>query len=80
MLSKCANPACSNTFRYLHEGKLYVIAPKAELAGDKPMLKYTGGYVQYARLCSSCCFYLAIQIDNGFGIKTVRKPEAQNGT
>jgi hypothetical protein len=27
MLSKCANPSCPTTFRYLHEGKLYVIAP-----------------------------------------------------
>ena len=23
MLSKCANPACTRTFRYLHEGKLF---------------------------------------------------------
>jgi hypothetical protein len=25
MLSKCANPTCPTTFRYLHEGRLYVI-------------------------------------------------------
>jgi hypothetical protein len=23
MLSKCANPACTRAFRYLHEGKLF---------------------------------------------------------
>jgi hypothetical protein len=23
MLSKCANPACSANFRYLHEGRLF---------------------------------------------------------
>ena len=27
MLSKCANPTCPTTFHYLHEGRLYVIAP-----------------------------------------------------
>ncbi len=26
MVSKCANPACSATFRYLHEGILFHIA------------------------------------------------------
>lgn len=24
MLSKCANPACQNTFRYLNEGKVFL--------------------------------------------------------
>jgi hypothetical protein len=27
MLSKCANPSCSATFRYLSEGKLFHLAP-----------------------------------------------------
>lgn len=26
MLSKCANPSCSTTFRYLREGKLFHVA------------------------------------------------------
>ena len=26
MLSKCANPECSEIFRYLHEGKLFYLA------------------------------------------------------
>jgi hypothetical protein len=27
MLSKCANPECSEIFRYLHEGKIFYLAP-----------------------------------------------------
>ncbi len=58
MLSKCANPACSTTFRYLHEGKLYLIDTKA-FAGRKPPadLKYAGkaSTLEYVWLCSSCC-------------------------
>jgi len=34
MLSKCANPECTETFRYLHEGKLFYLAttPETETA------------------------------------------------
>ncbi len=34
MLSKCANPECAETFRYLHEGKLFYLAttPETETA------------------------------------------------
>jgi hypothetical protein len=27
MLSKCANPECNQIFRYLHEGKIFRLAP-----------------------------------------------------
>jgi hypothetical protein len=30
MLAKCANPACSATFRYFHEGRLFVFEPKRD--------------------------------------------------
>jgi len=31
MLSKCANPECSEIFRYLHEGKVFYLAPTPEV-------------------------------------------------
>jgi hypothetical protein len=31
MLSKCANPACSEQFQYLHQGKLFHLTPTPEL-------------------------------------------------
>jgi hypothetical protein len=31
MLSKCANPECSETFRYLHQGKIFCLAPTPEV-------------------------------------------------
>jgi hypothetical protein len=36
MLSKCANPTCPTTFRYLRDGRLYVIAPRKPLPAQKP--------------------------------------------
>jgi len=35
MVSKCASSSCSTLFRYLHEGKLYLIDRKVAAAGRK---------------------------------------------
>jgi hypothetical protein len=75
MLSKCANPTCRSLFRYLHEGKLYVIGPKEALATHKPRCAAKSGQIEYAWLCSSCCLHLTIQIDEEIGTRVVRKFE-----
>ena len=31
MLSKCANPECSEQFRFLHEGKVFQLTPTPEV-------------------------------------------------
>ena len=31
MLSKCANPECSEILRYLHQGKIFCLAPTPEV-------------------------------------------------
>jgi hypothetical protein len=31
MLSKCANPECSEIFRYVHQGKIFCLAPTPEV-------------------------------------------------
>ena len=31
VLSKCANPACSEQFKYLHQGKLFQLTPTPEV-------------------------------------------------
>jgi hypothetical protein len=79
MLSKCANPTCATTFRYLHEGKLYVIDMR-EPARHKPRCSNRSGQLEYAWLCSSCSLYLTIQLDEEFGARVVRKLEAKNGS
>lgn len=32
MLAKCANPACSATFHYFHEGKLFPVELRSDSA------------------------------------------------
>ena len=31
MVSKCANPKCSEVFRYLHQGKIFLLSPTPEV-------------------------------------------------
>ena len=68
MLSKCASPSCSTPFRYLHEGKLYLIGRKPASGGRTPPadFKYSGNFraLEYVWLCSSCCCDLTIQVDD----------------
>lgn len=80
MLSKCANPTCSTTFRYLHEGRLYVIDRREALAGHKPRCSSKPGQLEYAWLCSSCSLYLTIQVDEEFRARVAQKLEAKNGS
>ncbi len=52
MLSKCANPKCSEILRYLHEGKIFYLAPT-------PEVQITAGMLNPALherfwLCSRC--------------------------
>lgn len=78
MLSKCANPTCPTVFRYLHEGKLYVIDPRGTLAGHKPRSSSRSGQMEYLWLCSSCCLYLTIQIDEACEMRVVEKLAENN--
>lgn len=69
MLSKCANPTCSNTFRYLHEGKLYLINSASCCYGRKRIAipANKSGVPEYAWLCSVCCRYLTMRLNEEGG-------------
>lgn len=72
MVSKCANPACSEQFRYLHEGKLFHLTPTPEIQasedGELPFL--------YERfwLCDACAKKMTL-VWGGTGAKLVPLPE-----
>ena len=75
MLSKCANPVCSNTFRYFHEGKLYLIDFKAGSGRSRSLTDSEctskSRALEYLWLCSSCCRNMTIQIHEGCAITVV---------
>lgn len=77
MVAKCANPACSATFRYLHEGELFAIESKPDpLQGRAPAdPEYRGSSppYEYFWLCSSCCCVMRVQSDGNRRIVLVPK-------
>jgi hypothetical protein len=77
MLSKCANPACSATFRYFHEGRLFSIESRSDSPRRGPPAdqEYTSNphSLQYFWLCSSCCRAMTVQSDGDHGVTIVSK-------
>jgi len=71
MIEKCVNPACSTRFRYLHEGKLFVLEA-GEDAG--PVAPSSGGSRRPRRLrlfwmCEPCSRTMTIIIEKGREIR-----------
>ena len=62
MLSKCVNPECFATFRYLHEGKLFKLEcndPRFKTLGIKPASS------EYFWLCSACVDHMTVVFHDG---------------
>jgi len=62
MLDKCANPACSATFRRLRDGRVYVMEVEADYQSS------ASGRVhqrQYFWLCNSCCRSMTVIAEKG---------------
>ena len=80
MLTKCANPACSATFHYFHEGKLFTIESKigSQRIGPPSDHEYAGRphHLQYFWLCSACSCAMTVQSDGDHGVTIVRKRRA----
>jgi hypothetical protein len=58
VVSKCANPDCSEEFRYLHQGKLFLLNPTPDVQAAT-----AGGHASmYERfwLCERCCKKLTL--------------------
>jgi hypothetical protein len=73
MISKCANPACSACFRYLHEGRLFRFEREAG-ADTEPLLgfdptphKHSAG-VEFFWLCENCSATLTLTYRKNIGV------------
>ena len=73
MVSKCANPDCSTSFRYFHQGKLFRIetaigTERRRALGigleDKNLLKR----LEFYWLCDSCAERFTLIFDRASGI------------
>ncbi|HVO80998.1 MAG TPA: hypothetical protein VMT28_09715 [Terriglobales bacterium] len=79
MLHKCANPACSNVFRRLSEGKLFQVESEyleAVSPGKSVPARNPRGVrkVEHYWLCNDCSSFLTLIFDRGQGMITVPLP------
>jgi hypothetical protein len=58
MLSKCANPACSTSFRYLHEGKVFRLERELDDTAN------SSHNFEYFWLCPVCSSFLTVVYEN----------------
>jgi len=68
MLDKCANPACSATFRRLRDGRVFVTELEADYqssATGRPHQR------QYFWLCNSCCRTMTVIAEKGKSAQVV---------
>ena len=66
MLSKCANPACTTPFQYLHEGKLF----QFEVSNPGPRLveeNSSARKVEYFWLCGRCAVTMTLAFERHRG-------------
>lgn len=64
MVSKCANPRCSASFRYLHEGRIFSLEcprPEPGLSGWQEPAPHVERYW----LCPSCSRDMILVLRNG---------------
>ena len=83
MLHKCANPACSNRFRSLRRGKLFLLhmdaaasgASRLEAANPAPHRRERpAGQFERFWLCDACASLLTLTFERGRGMVTVPLP------
>ncbi len=82
MLSKCANPLCYASFRYLHEGKLFQMAMTVDTIHhansdtDEGMDK-TVRRIEFFWLCEECAQEMTVTFKPGVGVTTQPLAHAQ---
>ena len=76
MLSKCANPVCSQTFLYLREGKLFRLAVaidngEATAGGNSAAGSTTRLRHEYFWLCESCARKFQVVSERDGRVRTI---------
>jgi len=80
MVSKCANPDCSATFRYFHVGRLFRLETMAGFdrrhsLGDDDLANRPLRRVAFYWLCEDCAAKMTLVFDKSVGVSV--RPHAQ---
>jgi hypothetical protein len=75
MVSKCANPSCSNQLVYLREGKIFVMehSTKPRLWPNGPIPAKAAARLEHFWLCGHCARNLTLVYDRERGVEVVAK-------
>ena len=75
MLSKCANPSCSNQLIYLREGKIFVMERSTNrgLWPHGSVRAKTSARLEHFWLCGRCAQNLTLVYDRERGVKVIAK-------
>jgi hypothetical protein len=73
VISRCANPACSTHFRYLHEGQIFGFEVRSIPAAgvDVPGMNSLSRRTEYFWLCDSCALNMKLVFEPGAGVTLV---------
>ena len=71
MLSRCLNPACKASFRYLYEGRVFTV----ERLVTSPDGLNTERMIEHYWLCGPCCQSLKVVVENGVPTAVPIHPE-----
>jgi hypothetical protein len=84
MLSKCANPACTEAFHYFGQGRLFEVhfedAELCEKAGRVPFeleLKKQAKSVEHFWLCPKCSDNLTVALDRQNNVSILPRPKGE---
>jgi len=71
MSTKCASPGCSEKFRYLHQGKVFVLGSTRRENLVSSRVNFAGyvDYLQYVWLCDKCARRFDCVLDDEHRIK-----------
>ena len=77
MLSKCANPSCSNQLIYLREGKIFVMEHSShpKLWPEGPVPTRTTSRLEHFWLCGRCAENFTLVYHEERGVEVVAKPQ-----
>ncbi len=77
MLSKCANPSCTEVFRYLGKGRLF------RLEADPALRSYNSLpetiQEEYFWMCSSCAEQFTLHLEEGGQVTVIPLPGPASG-
>ena len=75
MVSKCANPACSASFRYLRSGKLFEfeVSDQSNARAATPMAaaRKSSRHLEYFWLCAQCASEMTLAVAKDGGVMFV---------